>query len=47
MITNRTLRPGDERIVSRLNEARHRMSGNNINLKFEHRSMPLIGALCR
>jgi hypothetical protein len=23
------------------------MSGNNINLKFEHRSMPLIGALGR
>ena len=29
------------------NEARHRMSGNNINLKFEHRQMPLIGALGR
>jgi len=29
------------------NEARHRMSGNNINLKFEHRGMPLIGALFR
>jgi len=29
------------------NEARHRMSGNNISLKFEHQSMPLIGALCR
>ena len=31
----------------RPNEARHRMSGNNINLKFEHRDMPLLGALCR
>lgn len=29
------------------NEARHRMSGDNINLKLGHRSMPLIGALCR
>jgi len=23
------------------------MSGNNINLKFEHRAMPLIGAVHR
>jgi len=23
------------------------MSGNNVNLKFEHRDMPLIGALGR
>src|SRR6516162_10729074 len=29
------------------NKSRHRMSGNSINLNFEHRSMPLIGALCR
>jgi hypothetical protein len=29
------------------NEARHRMSGNHVNLKFEHRAMPLIGALGR
>jgi hypothetical protein len=24
------------------NETRHRMSGNNINLKFDHRAMPLM-----
>jgi len=30
-----------------LNEARHRMSGDKINLKLEHRLTPLIGALCR
>src|SRR5690349_11760502 len=29
------------------NKSSHRMSGNSINLKFGHRSMPLIGALCR
>jgi len=29
------------------NEARHRMSSNNLNLEFEDRGMPLIGALCR
>jgi hypothetical protein len=29
------------------NEARHRMSGSNVNLKFAHRIMPLIGALGR
>ncbi len=29
------------------NEARHRMSGNNINLEFEHRDVPLIAALGR
>ena len=29
------------------NEVRQRMSGNNINLKFEHQSMPLIVALHR
>jgi hypothetical protein len=29
------------------NKSRHRMSGNNINLKPEHRRMPLIGALVR
>jgi hypothetical protein len=27
------------------NKSRHRMSGNNINLKFDHRALPLIGAL--
>ena len=37
------LRAGEE--VS--NEAPHRVSGNNIILKFEHRAMPLIGALGR
>jgi hypothetical protein len=30
-----------------LNKSRHRMSGNNINLKFGHGRMPLIGALSR
>jgi len=29
-----------------LNQSRHRMSGSKSNLKFEHRAMPLIGALC-
>ena len=29
------------------NKSRHRMSGNNVNFKFEHRGMPLIGALQR
>jgi hypothetical protein len=29
------------------NEARHRMSGSDANLKYEHRQMPLIGALGR
>ena len=29
------------------NKSRQRMSGNDINLKFEHRSMPLIVALGR
>lgn len=29
------------------NEVRHRMSGNDFYLKFEHRGMPLIGALGR
>jgi hypothetical protein len=29
------------------NKSRHRMSGDNINLKFGHRSTPLLGALCR
>ena len=29
------------------NKSSHRVSGNNINLKFEHRGMPLIGALGR
>jgi hypothetical protein len=33
--------------VMRHNQSRHRMSGNNVNLKFEHRQMPLIGALGR
>lgn len=29
------------------NEAQHRMSGNNINMKFKHRDVPLVGALGR
>ena len=29
------------------NKSRHRMSGNNINLKFDHQDTPLIGALHR
>ena len=34
-------------IETKLNETRHRMSGNDINLKSVHRMMPLIGAFHR
>jgi hypothetical protein len=29
------------------NEARHRMSGITVNLKYQHQHMPLIGAFDR
>jgi len=32
---------------SRPNQSTHRMSGDNVNLKYQHREMPLIGALGR
>ena len=33
--------------VPAYNESQHRMSGTGVNLKYEHRRMPLIGALVR
>src|SRR6266704_1846231 len=36
---------GPRMILFPSNEARHRMSGDNVNLKSGHRSTPLIGAL--